>query len=144
MKRVSLFSAMLIVLPLAAFAQTRPAPPPPPPPPAPEVPPVPAPAPRPIILQAPVVDPMVIEDAMRVARESTFIDREAIREASQQAAEAAREASRAAIAPRNFDFDYPKEFDFGQQTTVFSSMGGSNTESGLYASGKSAMDGRNY
>jgi len=80
MKRVVLILALLLAVPAVSGAQTTP-PPAPPAPQVPPVPPVPLVAPR-VVVVPPVVDTVVIEDALRQAREVVrTVDMDAVREA---------------------------------------------------------------
>ncbi|MEZ5318242.1 MAG: HEAT repeat domain-containing protein [Vicinamibacterales bacterium] len=190
MKRMSLMFAVLALLPTVAASQSAPPPPPPPqPPPAPQRPVV---APAPVAPVAPLpplppdlreltiepmiaplapvpsiemVDPQMIEDAVRAARDQMrSLDIEGLRAEALARAEsmrgdaqaAAREAREAALdaaqtwrmdAERNMDFNRawaeapevvwePFRFGFG--------VGDQSSDAGAYNSAMSALGSRNY
>ena len=140
MKRLGMFVAVL-GLPILASAQV--APPPPPPPPTPAVPPVPAPAPpAPRAVVAPTIDVFAIEDAVRMAREAQYVDRDALREIT-QAARAAAEASRVSVqdyahlmGEHAFDFN----FDFQERPFAMTMQSGDSS----YSSGLNALTANQY
>ncbi|HYN09290.1 MAG TPA: HEAT repeat domain-containing protein [Vicinamibacterales bacterium] len=151
MKRVLMFVAIVVLLPMAVAAQVPPTPPTPPTPPAPPapvvapvppLPPIPARAPRAIAAPT-MMEPWELEQALRAASEA----QRAAQEAQRVNVDVIREATRAAqearaqvehdfryAAPMAFDFrwDYMDHQPFGQESSSW------------YNSCRSLQDQREY
>lgn len=156
MKRVVLILALLLAVPAVSGAQTTPVPPVPPAPQAPPAPPVPPVAPR-VMVVPPVVDSVMIDDAIRQARDAVrAVDMEAIREsarASRLDAQTMRvdmdrarqeiERIRPIIVDMpDFHFDMP-DFTYEWQDHL-ATWNGQDAMGSQYNSGLSALNSRRY